>query len=575
MRKLSIFVVVLILALSVSVVLGQATTNNSESSGWMISSSATWGSLPPTNFSFKYGGTVSYMGQSGPVTLNFNPFSPTALAAVGEIYEPLFHSYTNPITPVLGVNYKWEDNNLKLIVKTRSNVEWSDGVPFTAKDVAFTFNLLKKYPVLDLNGIWSPTTDLQSVEASGTNLVIFTFSAPNVPFFPILVEQTIVPEHIWSKIDDPQTWTNPNPVGTGPFLFSTFDAANGITTLVRNPNYWLKGRPYIDKFVEVAITGSQAPALLKMLKGDLTAALMTMPNVYDEWVNKNPLTNKFIEPINGYEVLLFNTTKYPFSIPEFRKALALAINKSLCKQGAYGSARDVASVLAIPPSQQEWIDPTLTSLASSLNVYDPTRAQEMLASIGFKKNAQGQLCDPDGTPLPSYTLICVGGWADFTTMSNIISSELKTLGINATVSLETQASWYLALEKGLFDMSTCWDNGFGSTPYYMFDEMLNPQLSAPIGQVAVTNFTRYSNPIVTAALKIYQTSSDLRLQKQAIYTIERIFLDDMPYIPLTTSNSSYEFLEKDFIGWPSDSNPYGGWYEDDIMPMASLSVHLK
>ncbi len=130
------------------------------------------------------------------------------------------------------------------MITTRKGVKWSDGVPFTANDVVFTFNLLKEYPALDLSGIWSNNSDLQSVEASGANVVIFKFLKPNVPLFYYIARTIIVPEHIWSNIKDPVKFLNTeNPVGTGPFLLKGINTSANTKTFVKNSNYWISGRP--------------------------------------------------------------------------------------------------------------------------------------------------------------------------------------------------------------------------------------------------------------------------------------------------------------------------------------------
>lgn len=508
----------------------------------------------------------------------FNPYTSLNLDWISWIiYQPLFfthNSYDTPI-PCLGVNYKWEDNGLKLIVKTRSDVEWSDGVPFTANDVAFTFNLLKKYPALDLKGVWSFST-LQTVEASGTNNVVFTFSSPDQPALPVIFESLMLPERIWSKVKDPTTWTNPNLVGTGAFVLKSYDNANGTAILVKNPNYWFKGRPYIDTLIGRSYNSFDM-ATLELLKGNLNIAVLDVPNVFKAFVDKDPSINKFYaSPQKGFEALYFNTAKYPFDIPEFRKAIALGMNKDFLEKVAYGRSQSVPSALGLPPS--EWVDPTLTPLASSLMAYDPQKAQEMLASIGFKKNSNGALCAPDGKPLPTYTLTVVSGYTDFSDMTSILAQELKDLGIKTNIELRTPTTWWIGREKGTYDMTFCWNYGsmeWGTTPYYIYNEMLNSAYSAPLGGNALSDYTRYTNPLIDAALKIYASTTDLRLQKQCVYTIERILLEEMPYVPVATVKGTMMLSTKGLSGFPTDSNPYAGWGDMDMFAMTTLSVHLK
>ena len=94
------------------------------------------------------------------------------MLSVGFMYEPLV--YVNPLqqgktTPMLASSFKWSNGNKTLTFTIRSGVKWSDGTPMTANDVAYTFNLTKKNPALDLTGAWSV---LSSVTASGNTVTM-------------------------------------------------------------------------------------------------------------------------------------------------------------------------------------------------------------------------------------------------------------------------------------------------------------------------------------------------------------------------------------------------------------------
>ena len=111
------------------------------------------------------------------------------------MYEPLV--YVNPLqsgktTPMLATSWTWGAGNKSLTFTIRQGVKFSDGTPMTANDVAYTFNLLKKYPALDLTGVWSV---LSSVTATGSDQVTMDFSTAAVPYFYYIADQTpIVPE---------------------------------------------------------------------------------------------------------------------------------------------------------------------------------------------------------------------------------------------------------------------------------------------------------------------------------------------------------------------------------------------
>ncbi len=526
----------------------------------------------------KYGGILKVLENLSP--LNLNPFTPGMEPITPSIYEPLFfiNSLDNGvITSLLGTKFEWTDNNCELIVTTRSNVEWSDGVPFTAQDVAFTFNYIKKYPALDLNGVWSNISTLESVAASGTNIVIFKFSKPDTPLFNSLASVYIVPEHIWSKITDPTKFTNPKPVGTGPFLFQSFNSSTGVLTATKNPNYWMKGRPYIDE-VQILNSISNTTSQLMMLKHEADWSYLYVPDVVKTWVDADPTVNKYWWPVNNANILYLNTQKYPFSIPDFRKAIAMAINKRDLDEKAYfGVGGAVNQTALIPPLRNKWLDPTLKSLENEYD-FNPTGAQELLASIGFKKNSAGQLVGPDGKVLPTLNLIVGAGWSDYITMGQIIAQDLKSIGINVYVDQEPWGTWYSSLLTGTYDMQIAAMIPFGDSPYYFYYSNFNPAFSASkIGESVITDYSRYTNPLITAALQVYSQTSDLRLQKQAMYTIERIMLEDLPFITLTNRTNFDLYSEQFFTGWPSELDPY-----TDGMPIGStggemvlLNVHLK
>ncbi len=519
----------------------------------------------------KYGGTVTEGLPGWQVSLNFNPFSPLA-AGQNMVYESLFYvNSSNGITqPLLGTTYQWSNNNLVLTVNLREGVKWSDGVPFSATDVVFTFNLLKKNPALDLNGIWSKTSDLENVNAEGTNVVIFRFSHPNVPLFYYIARTLIVPQHIWSSISDPVKFTNiENPVGTGPFLFNGINTSADTETFIKNPDYWMTGRPYVDKFVMKGYL-SNTSAFLALLKGDVDFSGVLIMNPQKEFIDRNPATNKiYWFPLNA-KILYFNTQKYPFNNPVFREAVNLAINKAKIDELVYSNTLGVANSSGIIPTQlKEWLDPTLTNEASSLNAYDPQKAQELLASIGFKKNKDGNLVGPDGNVLPTYGILNNAGYTDYTSIIQILREELKQIGLNVIEKPE-QVAYTTDLMNGNFDMAMCWSTGSGPSPYYMYYNEFAPSL------IGISNYSRYTNPLITCALNTYAETSDPRLQKQAIYTIERIMLQELPFVSLVNGIATNDVNEIRFVGWPTYSNQYATTFVwGPAVEIALLNVHLK
>src|SRR5579863_7858185 len=147
---------------------------------------------------------TSSSGPSGVLTLDnesggtwacqFNPFNLSDIGfSLGNIYEPLMFVnalQSGKVTPWLASSYAWSNGNKTLTFTIRTGVKWSDGQPFTAADVAYTFALMKAHPALDLNSVWSV---LSSVAQQGDKIVM-TFNQPAVPYFYYIADQVgIVP----------------------------------------------------------------------------------------------------------------------------------------------------------------------------------------------------------------------------------------------------------------------------------------------------------------------------------------------------------------------------------------------
>ena len=132
------------------------------------------------------------------------------------MYEPLliFNPLTGAFVPWLAEGYEFAGDHRRLSFQIRRGVTWSDGRRFTARDVAFTFELLKKFPALDLRNFWQY---LAEVRVTGDDAVEFRFARPFVPGLEDISSQPIVPEHAWKDVADPIAFANEQPVATGPF----------------------------------------------------------------------------------------------------------------------------------------------------------------------------------------------------------------------------------------------------------------------------------------------------------------------------------------------------------------------
>src|SRR6185437_12740793 len=151
-------------------------------------------------------------------TNNFNPYfdatSNVIASSEGLIYEPLlfFNEFTAQYTGMLASSYSVSSDGKQITFTLRQGVQWSDGKPFTSADVLFTFNMLKKYSGLDVNGLWTLPI-ISGVSAPDANTVVVTLaSANNDALFAIGDQTWIVSQHVWSTIGDPTNYADTSPV---------------------------------------------------------------------------------------------------------------------------------------------------------------------------------------------------------------------------------------------------------------------------------------------------------------------------------------------------------------------------
>jgi peptide/nickel transport system substrate-binding protein len=496
------------------------------------------------------GGTLTIQGDSGNPALveNFNPFlSATELHGTYLIYEPL--EIPSPVdgsyTPFLATGYKFT-NPTTLVYTIRSGVKWSDGTPFTPADVVFTFNLLKKYPALDGNGVWS---QLSGVSSSG-NTVTFTFKTPNVPFAATIAQTPIVPAHIWSKIAKPATFANTSPVGTGPFKLSSF--APTQYTLTKNPLYWDAAKIAPSKVVFPAEASSQATNQLDVSSGEFDWAYTYMPDVQQTYVDRDPAQNRYWFPPGGAIGLYLNLTQAPYTSVDFRQGISEALDRAtIAKKAVDGYMAPASMSGLILPNLNKWLDPSLPNQGViSQNV---ATAKADFAKAGYTMHG-GKLTGPGGKQA-TMTIVMPNSFTDWVAAGTEINSELSAVGIKVSLDEPQYAQYSQDIQTGAFNAAI---GGFGGTgsPYTDFSEALNSTYAAPLHTATANNFERFKSSAVDQALATLASSTSPAAQRQATDKLQTMMYNTAPIVLLYYGGSWGLFSTKHFTGWPSASDPY-------------------
>lgn len=499
----------------------------------------------------------------------FNPYNGHPNAGIlGLVYETLYFVNVNggAFTPMLASSYQWNSDNTQVTFTIRPNVKWSDGQAFTADDVAFTFNLMKQYPAADANGVWS---FLKDVTASNANTVVMTFQKAYPPALVTIAGHVyIVPKHVFASVGDPTKYLTDKPIGTGPFTLSRYQTA--LAVYDKNPTYWQASQVKVDE-IRFPEYKDNSTLQLALPKGDVDWAGYFSPTLQQDFVAKDPAHyHLFMDAINLYSICPNQKDPVvggPGGLP-VRLALSAALDRSAIAGQATAGLEPPGSVTGLVlPTAQSWLDPQFASLPTSA---DTAKAEQYLTSAGYTKGSDGYF-QKNGQRL-TLTLRSVDSYSDWNAAAELIAAQAKVVGIQIKNVTVGEDNYYTLRTDGKYDyqLMFCGMVG-GPTPYYLYNQYLN---SAQIG-TGKFNFMAWNNVATDQYLNQYASSTDLNTQKQAIMGIEKVFVDNQPFIPLWTGADYDEYSSKNFTGWPDQSNPYASGSPNTAPDIEQVVLHLQ
>ncbi len=450
------------------------------------------------------------------------------------------------IVPDLATSWSWDASNTKLTFKLREGVKWHDGKPFTAKDVQCTWHaLLGKGDQEGLNRnprkVWY--TNLKEVTTDGDHEATFHLASPQPSLLMLLASgySPVYPCHV-----SPKTMRT-RPVGTGPFKFVEFQR-NVAIKLARNPDYFKKGRPFLDA-IEMRIIESRATRVLAFISGefDMTFDRDITAAVLKDVRSQAPKAVCEVAPNNVSANLIVNPGKPPLDNLKIRQAMALALDrKSFIDILERGDGRIGAAMLpapeglwAMPPEELAKLPGYGADLAANV-----AEAQKIMASQGY---------GPEKTLKVKVSTRNIAIYRD---PAVILIDQLKKIYIDGELEAIDTSVWYGKVLRRDYSI------GLNLTGVAVDDPDAN--LIENYTCASERNYTKYCNPEVDKLIFAQSKETDLAKRKALVWEVERKLAVDVarPIILHNVRGTCWHPYVKGLV--QHRNSTYNNWRLEDV-----------
>ena len=460
------------------------------------------------------GGTVTIPIGADPT---LNPWSPNAFVESLFINRVLFDGLTKPgkdlaPAPDLAESWTTAPDGLSWTFKLRSGAKWSDGKPFTADDVAFTFNdiVLKKELGAQNAASYSAVKTVTVVDAATVRFDLSRKFAA-LPSF-LAYNAGIVPKHVLAA--DPLKTTSFNkgvPVSTGPFKVEKYTSGQSVT-LVRNESYF-GPKPYLDKVVFTVVADPNTQ-IAQALSGDLQIMILDNKAAVERVKSASGLV-VVSRPLVQYYWLSLNQTDPRFTDVRVRQAFVQAIDRQAIIKSVelgYGSIANSP----ITPALAAYYDPSLASKYP----FDQAKAKDLLAQAGWTPGPDGVL-QKGGQPF-RFTMD-VGQRGVLEPVNALIQQDLKKIGVIADLNtMEWNAYIQKVVVRREYTASVNWWT-------YPSDPDVFPYYHSSAAGKGF-NIPGYQDPKLDDLLVQGQSAGDLESRKAVYKQLQAYTSETLPYL---------------------------------------------
>ena len=500
-------IVVTTAAVILITVTGCSGSSSPTSGSLAASSSAGTASASPTGGAPQRGGDLVIDTPTPAQNFDVNQTSDNeSIWAYDEIAETLYVNGPDgkSLVPWLATSYSLSADQLSWTFTLRQGVKFSTGAPMTADDVAFSIN-----QALDPNSVWSfVDTAIKSAQATGPDTVVVTTKYPWAPLLAdlALFANAVIPNNFGGETRD-QFFQHP--VGTGPFMFSQWVKGQYLK-LVRNPNYWQAGKPYLDSITYQAVADDNTRVL--QLRGGQAQIIESAPFAQLASLKATQGISLGLFPSTRIDYVTMNEQYKPFADVHVRRAISEAIDRNAIMQAVFFGSGQVADSPFMP---------TLTYYTPNAGLlsFDLAAAKQELAQSAY--------------PSGGFSVDFIAGSGDQvqTSVAQIVQADLKPLNIDVNIRL-LDPSQVTAQEQAF---------KFGMRETYWTMDIVDPDeyasfiLDGTAG--SFSNFTHFNDPtinqLIEGADRTFDTSQRAsmyaQVQQKAAAEAPIVWLGYSPY----------------------------------------------
>jgi len=482
-----------------------------------------------------------------------------------------YSAFADKFMPWLAESHSYNDKYDELTIKIRKGVEWSDGVPFTAKDVEYTLNMCIKWAPQLRNSAYIKEW-VKEVKALDDYTVKITFVKPNPRFyfeyltFKFDTGQYIIPEHIFKDIEDPTKFTfwDPAkgwPVTTAPYNYTYF--TNMQKFLDRRDDWWaakigFAKLPEVERVLVIPMVDDTKAAQLA-IQNELDACLDMRPEVIKTVLEQNPavISHSLKKKPYGYidwwpNNIGFNDLEEPFKNPEMRWAVSYAIDRNKAIEVAYGGA-GTPNKLFLPYYKP--LMPFLEAINDLFekyptNEYNLQKHEELMKKNGYTKDKEG-FWVKDGKRV----VLDMGGWQVWADIGPVVAEQLRKAGYDASYSQPSDWGDRIGLGK----VNGFWFGHGGSVgpDPYLSCMLYYGKYAQPTGTPSWSNLWRWKNDEYDALIDEMGTypmghPKVMELWRKAM----EIWLRELPSVPMIQWYHRIPMNTTYWTGWPTEEDPY-------------------